>query len=108
MIRRSNLLFGAPFRTANIDCVQYDSCNGVMSASQQLRRTHVKQAVFTPAEYTYVFLLTGLFVVTVMVWYCGQSVGHSIEQFIQTYAVRIAVRILDWPLSQSLRRTCIV
>jgi len=36
--RRSNFLFGAPFRTVNIDCVQYDSCNGVMSASQQLRR----------------------------------------------------------------------
>lgn len=47
-----------------------------------------KQAVFTPAEYTYV-LLKGLFVVTVMVWYCGQPVGHGIERFIETFAVRI-------------------
>ena len=63
--------------------------------------------MFTPAEYTYVLLLTGLFVVTILVWYCGQPVGHDIERFIQTYAVWIAVRLLDWPLSQSLRRTCL-
>jgi len=65
---------------------------------------HLSNCIYSSGV-TYLLLLTGLFVVIVMVWYCGQPVGHGVERFIQMYAVRIAVRPLDWPLSQSLRRT---
>lgn len=67
---------------------------------------HNKQAVFTPAEYTYVLLLRGLFVVTVMVWYRGQPVGYGIERLIETFDVRI--RSGYWlAFVTALKRTCL-